>query len=178
MCVNSFESTVLNMNCLSILPLLFNLAFSFDCSKEFTCEDYESKFSEILQCQDYDNQIRPKKALNQTGPDVLKRKLVIHKIKDLNQIKGEITIENEHSFWYQDQRLAWPSKCSEESKYYSVTFADFLVSGFGFWFHPMVFTEQLNSNGISLKEGFFGKRDGIDLLLNNVSQEKIWGVRP
>ena len=153
------------MNCLSLLPLLFNLAFSFDCSKEFTCEDYESKFFEILQCQDYDDQIRPKKALNQTGPDVLKRKLVIHKIKDLNQSKGEITIENGHTFKYQDPRLAWPSKCDEDQKYFSVTFADLGI----FWFHPMVLTEQLNVNGISLKEGFFGRRAGIDLLLYNVS---------
>ena len=121
------------MNSLNILPFLFNLVLSFNCSKEFTCQDYETNFEDIKICIDYDPLTRPQKVLNLNGPNVLYRQYLIQQVKHLDQLKEEITIEGKTTFEYQDLRLTWPSECDENEKFYDAT----LDTMDSFWIHPM-----------------------------------------
>ena len=81
------------MNSLKLLPFLFNLVLSFNCSKEFTCEDYENNFEDIKICIDYNPQKSPKKVLNLADPDVLYRQFLFRQVKSLDQLNEEITLE-------------------------------------------------------------------------------------
>ena len=153
------------MNSLNILPFLFNLVLSFNCSKEFTCQDYETNFEDIKICIDYDPQKRPQSVLNLNGPNVLYRQYLIQQVKHLDQLKEEITIEGKTTFEYQDLRLTWPSECDENEKFYDAT----LDTMDSFWIHPMIFASSIGLNDISMKKGFFRKPDRVDLFLKNVS---------
>ena len=154
------------MNSLNLLPFLFNLVLSFNCSKEFTCEDYENNFEDIKICIDYNPQKSPKKVLNLADPDVLYRQILIRQVKHLDQLREEITLEFRITFRYQDLRLTWPPECDEDHKFYDSTIENIMEF---FWVHPMMFALPTGLNDISLKKRFFRKPDEIGLSLDNVS---------
>ena len=153
------------MNSSNLLPFLFNLVLSFNCSKEFTCEDYENNFEDIKICIDYNPQKSPQKVLNLADPNVLYRQFLFRQVKSLDQLNEEITLEVKNTFEYQDLRLTWPPECDEDEKYYHTTL-DNLES---FWIHPMIFALPMGRNDISMKKGFLTKPDLIDFSLDNVS---------